>query len=114
MRVYDINPSNKGLLAFEINAWLGRRRTTRVISKIPCVRMLRGPRWFAGAREEVFCEFELVDQRFNVWQPLGSGARYWIGPSDGARTGILLLVRQAFIDYQIVRFPYFRKLRTIR
>jgi len=109
MRVYDINPSNKGLVAFEINAWLGRRRATRVVSNIEGVRILRRPGFLARFREEVFCEFELKNQLFTIWQPLGNGSRYWIGPSNGTSTSVLLLVRQAFIDYQFRGFHGFAR-----
>jgi hypothetical protein len=109
MRVYDINPSNKGLVAFEINASLGRRRATRVVSGIPGVRILRRPRLFARLREEVFCEFELKHHRFNIWQPLGNSSRYWIGASNGTSTSVLLQVRQAFIDYQFRGFHGFAR-----
>ena len=109
MRVYDINPSNKGLVAFEISAWLGRRRATRVVSGIPGVRILRRPRFFARLREEVFCEFELKHQKFNIWQPLGNSSRFWIGSSSGTSSSVLLLVRQAFIDYQFRGFHGFAR-----
>jgi hypothetical protein len=109
MRVQDQGSSGKGPNAFEISAGLGRRRTAKVVSLIPGVRVLRWPRFVKRARDEVFCEFELNHERFNVWEPFGDNSRYWIGPSDGKRTPTLLLVRQTFINYQYVRFPWLRK-----
>lgn len=106
MRVYDIAPSDKGLIAFEVNASLGRRLATRVVAQIEGVRILRRPRLLARSREEVFCEFELKGQLFNVWEPFGGSGRYWIGPSNGTRTPILQSVRQAFVDYKLPESPW--------
>ncbi len=114
MRVYDINPADRGLVAFEINASLGRRRAIHVVSRIEGARILRGRRPFAWLRDEVFCEFVLNEQLFNVWEPFGDNNRYWIGTNSGARTSALLLVRQAFVDYELPRFPWFRKLDATR
>jgi hypothetical protein len=104
MRVFDITPGNKGLIAFEINASLGRRRATRVVASIAGVRILRSPRLLA--REEVFCEFELKGQRFNVWEPFGGSSRYWIGSSNAAAASVLQVVRQAFVDYTLPKSPW--------
>jgi hypothetical protein len=100
MRVLDVMPSDKGPVAFEINSALGRRLTARIIARVEGVRILRRPRLFAGNHEEVFCEFVLQDQLFNAWEPFGDNSRYWIGPSNGTRTSVLLPVRQAFVDYK--------------
>ena len=110
MRVYDSGVSRStDAIAFEIGAWLGRRRTAKVVAAIPGVRMLRWPRLILKRREEVFCEFELMGERFNVWEPFGVNSRFWIGPSNGQRTPALKVVRQAFVNYHHVRFPWFRK-----
>jgi hypothetical protein len=101
MRVFDISPSTRGPLAFEINSWLGRRHAARIVATIPGVHVLRRPRLFARSGEEVFCEFELNGQRFNVWEPHGNSSRYWIGPSSGTKTPVLMQVRQVFIDYKL-------------
>ncbi len=106
MRVYDIIPAGKGLIAFEVNALLGRRLTTRVVSTIEGVRILSRPRLLSWFREEVFCEFELKGQRFNVWEPFGDNSRYWIGSSNGAETSVLQVVRQAFVDYKLPESPW--------
>ncbi len=106
MRVFDITPGNKGLVAFEVNAALGRRRAARVVAAIAGVRILRRPRLLAGVREEVFCEFELKGQRFNVWEPFGGSSRYWIGSSNAAAASVLQVVRQAFIDYTFPKSPW--------
>jgi len=77
--------------------------------------MLRWPLILLQRREEVFCEFELLGERFNVWEPFGDNGRYWIGPSHGHRTPALNVVRQAFVNYQDVRFPRLRKwMRSVK
>ena len=100
MRVFDVSPSARGPLAFEVSSGLGRRRAARVVATIPGVRMLRLPKWIARFDQEVFCEFELEGQHFTIWEPHGSSGRYWIGPSSGKKTPVLLRVRQAFIDHK--------------
>ncbi len=100
MRVYDISPPGKGLIAFEVNAALGRRAATRIAARIAGVRILRRPRFLARMRDDVFCEFKLKGELFNIWQPVRGAGRYWIGSSNGARTPVLLQVRQAFVDYE--------------
>ncbi len=99
MRVFDVSPSARGPLAFEISAACGRRRAANVVAAIPGVRVLRRPRLIARLDQEVFCEFELEGQRFNIWEPHGSSGRFWIGPNSGKKTPVLLRVRQAFIDH---------------
>ena len=99
MHVFDIKPSNKGPIAFEIASSLGRRRAVRIVAGIFGVRVLRRPRLFTRVREEVFCEFVLNEHLFNIWEPFGRNGRYWIGPSNGKRSSALLQVRQAFIDH---------------
>ncbi|HEV2608451.1 MAG TPA: hypothetical protein VGT79_10775 [Xanthomonadaceae bacterium] len=101
MRVYDISPPGKGLVAFEINASVGRRVATRVVSKIKGVRILRRPRLLARIREDVFCEFRLKGELFNIWQPVRGSGRYWIGSSNGEKSPVLLQIRQAFVDHQL-------------
>jgi hypothetical protein len=100
MRVYDISPAGKGLIAFEINAALGRRAATRIAAGIAGVRILRRPRLLARLRDDVFCEFRLKGELFNIWQPVRGAGRFWIGSSNGTRTPVLLLVRQAFVDHE--------------
>ncbi|MBS0577170.1 MAG: hypothetical protein JSS45_12240 [Proteobacteria bacterium] len=101
MRVFDVSPSARGPLAFEVSASLGRRRAAQVVAGIPDVIVLRRPKWLARLDQEVFCEFELEGQHFNIWQPHGHGGRYWIGPNSGKKTPVLLRVRQAFIDHKL-------------
>jgi hypothetical protein len=101
VRVFDVSPSARGPLAFEVSAGLGRRHAARVVATIPGVHVLRLPKFFARFDQEVFCEFELEGQRFNIWEPNGSSGRYWIGPNSGKKTPVLLRIRQAFIDHKL-------------
>ncbi|MBS0457649.1 MAG: hypothetical protein JSS44_10005 [Proteobacteria bacterium] len=100
MRVFDVSPSARGPLAIEISSALGRRRAARVVEAIPGAHIKRRPKLIARLDQEVFCEFELEGQQFNIWEPHGSSGRYWIGPSSGKKTPVLLRVRQAFIDHK--------------
>ncbi|MBS0213651.1 MAG: hypothetical protein JSR26_10805 [Proteobacteria bacterium] len=100
MRVFDVSPSARGPLAFEVSAAVGRRRATAVAASIPGVRVLRWPKLIARMDQDVFCEFELEGQQFNIWAPQGGTGRYWIGPSSGKKTPVLLRIRQAFIDHK--------------
>ncbi|MBS0192722.1 MAG: hypothetical protein JSR34_00545 [Proteobacteria bacterium] len=100
VRVFDVSPSARGPLAFEVSAALGRRQAAKVVATIAGVRVLRRPKLIARMDQEVFCEFELEGQRFNIWQPQGHAGRYWIGPDSGKKTPVLLRIRQAFIDHK--------------
>ena len=100
MRVFDVSPSARGPLAFEVSSGLGRRRAARVVESIPGAQLLRRPKWIARLDQEVFCEFELDGQRFNIWEPQGGG-RYWIGPNSGKKTPVLLRIRQAFVEHKL-------------
>jgi len=80
---------------------MGRRRAAQVVATIPGVHVLRRPKLLARFDHEVFCEFELDGQRFNIWQPHGRGGRYWIGPNSGKKTPVLQRIRQAFIDHKL-------------
>jgi len=101
VRVFDISPSARGPLAFEVSSALGRRRAAGVVATIPGVRIVRRPKLIARLDQDVFCEFELEGQRFNIWEPQRGGGRYWIGPNSGKKTPVLQQVRQVFIDHKL-------------
>jgi hypothetical protein len=97
MKVYDLHDKAGRAFAFEIpNVLLGRKGACRVVRKIPGVRVLKSPKPFSWSRQEVFCEFEVSGQRFQIWEPFGDNSRYWIGPEPPEYTEVIGVVRHAF------------------
>jgi hypothetical protein len=95
VRTYDLHDAEGRVYAFEVSSLLGRRGAVRVIRSIPAARVTRTPVALSWLREETFCEFELDDVRFVVWEPFGDSSRYWIGPEPVRRVPQLDKIRFA-------------------
>jgi hypothetical protein len=83
MKIYELKDGSGRVFAFEIGVPLGgRRRVCSIIRGISGVTLTKAPRFLSWFREEVFCEFELGETRFQALEPFGDNSRYWIGPED--------------------------------
>jgi hypothetical protein len=102
MRVYDLQNNEGQIYAFEVKTaefWWGRSGLLTVIRKIPEVQIQRAPYFLELFTEDVFCEFDVNGQRFEVWEPYGDSDRYWIGPDPPQPCAQLELVRTVFLNY---------------
>lgn len=97
MKTYGINNESGKLFAFEVgNVFLGRRGACRVVRSIPGVRIHRLPKGWPHSNEDIFCEFELGGQHFEIYEPFGDNSRYWVGPKSAKDTEEILVIRAAF------------------
>ena len=107
MKTFDIQDAQGRLFAFEVSNWLlGRRGACRVVAGVAGVTMLRRPRVLSWWREEVFCEFSLGGEQFEIWEPYGDSSRYWIGPAGAeplvGSTAEIVQVRDAFAGTGVI------------
>jgi hypothetical protein len=84
MQVWELNDEEGRTFAIEVPSIAGRRRVVRLVEQVEGVRVLRAPRIFSWLREEVFCEFELDGEPYEISEPFGDNSRYLIGkPESG-------------------------------
>lgn len=101
MRVYDLKDERGRVFAFEVDKCFRRRRTIAgIIEQLAGAIILKVPQQFFRIREDVFFEFEVGGQVFEVWEPFGDSSRYWIGPKDNVWHSEIDLVRGAFADHR--------------
>jgi hypothetical protein len=55
---------------------------------------------------EEFCEFNVGDETFVMWEPWGDNSRYWIGTRPPHACPELTHVRGAFHAYQPLLHPW--------
>jgi hypothetical protein len=68
-----------GVFALEIdNRSTNRRNVVKAIASFPGAKVKRQPKILSWFREEVFCEFEIEDDAFYVFEPFGDSNFYWI------------------------------------
>lgn len=101
MKVYDLKDKEGRVFAFEVgNTFLGREKLYRLVEGISGTQILKKPKFLSELREEVFCEFEINSQKFEVWEPFGDNSRYWIGPEPPHWCDQVEIVRKAFVEYK--------------
>lgn len=99
MTVYEIYNQADQLTAFEVdNTLLGRRGACRIVRSVSGVHIRKRPVFWSWWREEVFCEFDLGDHTFQIWEPFGDSSRYWIGPEPVKPTEGIHAICEAFLD----------------
>lgn len=97
MKIYDLHDSDGHLCAFEVsNTFLGRRRACAIAARVPGARVVRRPGLLSWSGDEVFCEFEIGEARFEISEPFGDSSRFWIGPVAPRTAPELAAVRVAF------------------
>src|SRR5512134_2166464 len=79
MRVWEHQDHEGRTCAIEVPSLTGRRRVTRLASRVPGVTLIRSPKALSWVREESFCEFDLDGERYSIEEPYGDNSRYWIG-----------------------------------
>jgi hypothetical protein len=89
MRTYPLRNETGVLFAFEVDAPLLGRRLARVLADTAGVSDARRRRWWRGS-SDVHIRFRYHEREFIVWEPFGDNGRWWIGPDEGATSGISL------------------------
>lgn len=99
MKIYPVEDDQGRLHAFEVDHLrLSRAKAAKIVKAIPNVSITREPkRFLSWFREDVFCEFSIDGAVFQVDEPFGDSARYWIGKKGGGGwCEELELVKRAF------------------
>jgi hypothetical protein len=74
VKTYEVR--NDGLLVgFEIHAWIGRWRASRIARDIPGSVIIR---WPDRNDYDEFCEFEVDGERYLIIERFGDDHRFWI------------------------------------
>jgi hypothetical protein len=112
MKIYDLLDKEGRVFAFEVNNFfLSRKRLSKIVNRMPGVRMIRTPRRFSW--EDEFCEFEIDGQRFTAWEPWGDSNRFWIGPKSNEWCPQVEIVKHFFLKKKtpvdIIKNFFFRK-----
>jgi len=83
MKVWEFRDDKGRTCSISVPSLAGRRRVTYIVSQVPGVTIVRRPKpflsWF---REEVFCEFDLDGQSYQIDEPFGDNSRYDIARND--------------------------------
>jgi hypothetical protein len=89
MKTFEGKDEKGKLVYFEITSLLGRWLTTRAISRIQGVEILKALKWFSFRNEDVFCVFKIGEVTFEAWEPWGDSSRFHIGsnPVEGSIKG---------------------------
>ena len=86
------------------NILLGRVGAVEVVKAIPNVNILETPKFMSWLREDIFCKFEVNGVPFEVEEPYGDNALYWVGKSpEGGACQELDLVANAFREHSPVK-----------
>lgn len=93
MDVQNLIDDSGEVYAFEISSLYGRRAACRVAASIPGSIVLKRPKLFSLFGDEIFCEFQINDINFQIWEPFNDNSKYWIGPHPVKSVDNLALVR---------------------
>lgn len=104
MRIFDLKKQDSDqIFAFEIdNTFLTRRASCKIVRSIPQAKILKEPPFIS--RHEVFCEFELDAEIFEISETFTDNSCYWIGPKSKQSCKQLEIVRKAFACHKIFGF----------
>lgn len=100
MKIYEGKNEKGELVYFEITSLLGRWLTTRAITRIPGLEILKAPKWFYFKNEDVFCVFKIGEVTFEAWEPWGDSSRFHIGSNPVKPTPELEQIMMYFSNYK--------------
>ena len=101
MKTYDLHDQSGQVFAFEVsNLLLSRRRACDVVRAIPGATIISEAPFRLFGGKDVFCEFVLDGQDFQIWEPFGDNSRYWVGPIPPRLCKQVAIARKAFSQYK--------------
>jgi hypothetical protein len=105
MKIYDLKAASGRAFAFEVaNLLMTRRSACNVARSIPGATIIKHAPFRLFKSEDVFCEFVVDGQRFQIWEPYGDNSRYWVGPVPPQWCEQLAVVREAFSRFKVFGF----------
>ena len=100
MKVHD-NVSKPGRIwSIEVSSWIGRRKLSRVLARIPGVTIERWPSLLSWLRPGPFCTFAFQGRTYTVEATWPAGSRFEISPEPRGCEPGLLQIRGALIAYR--------------
>ena len=81
---------------------IGRRGVVKALESMPGVTVTKRPVLFSWIREQMFCEFEIEGERFEVFEPWGDSNFYNIGPAEAKKpTPQIARIREYFAALEL-------------
>jgi len=101
LKVFEYR-EGESLRYFEISSLWGRVLAYRAIRKIPGVKILKPLHHFALSNQDVFCQFQVGGEAFDIEEPWGDSSRFEVRASSPspASSAALEAVMQCFRAYR--------------